>query len=50
MNRNTNGMVMAAVAMRTGWKALGSMLMPARLRNGIGKTVNSQKAIIMPNR
>jgi hypothetical protein len=47
---NTNGMVMTAVAIRTGWKALGSMFSPARLRKGIGNTVKSQKAMIMPKR
>ena len=42
-NMNTNGTVMTAVAIRTGWKAVGSISTPARRRKGIGKTVKSQK-------
>ena len=49
-NINTNGMVMTAVAIRTGWNALGSMSSPASCIKGIGKTVKSQNAMIIANK
>lgn len=41
-NKNTNGIVIAAVAMSTGWNAVGLISRPARCIKGIGNTVNSQ--------
>jgi hypothetical protein len=50
MNIKTNGIVMTAVAMSTGWNALGSISSPARCRKGRGKTVKIQNATMMPMR
>jgi hypothetical protein len=42
---NMKGIVITAVAIRTGWKALGLISIPASCKNGRGNTVKSQNAI-----
>ena len=50
INMNMKGIVMTAVAIKTGWNALGSTFIPASCMKGRGNTVKSQKATMIPMR